>query len=413
MKPIEKKDKNGNVSYKLRVFVGRDSNNKTKIVSSTWKPNPEWSKSRTQKELMLAQVKFQEEVEKNTSEYLENTEVKINADITFAEFSDIYMNNYVNIALKNRTIRDYEGRLKRINPAIGNIKLLDFSPIIINKFLSNLSEDGVKLTIKKGEQPQGLSSKSIKNYKILLSSIFTKAVEWGYLDKTPMVGIVTPKVVSKKTTPLSQEEVTELINLLKEKAPLKYYVFFALDIVSGMRRGELLGLTWDKIDFKKQLITINSNLLYTPKDGIYIDTTKTESSNRVVRISEWLVKLLKKYKKEQSLLKIEKIKSGEYDIWNENQFLFTQENGNPMHPNTPYNWFVRFQKNNNLRVVNIHTLRHTTATLLILNQVNTKLVSGRLGHSSTKTTNDIYADYIKEADEFVNDILDDIIINNQ
>ena len=183
-----------------------------------------------------------------------------------------------------------------------------------------------------------------------------------------------------------------------------------LDVITGMRRGELLALTWDKIDSKKQLITINSNLLYTSEDGIYTDSTKTESSNRIIHISEWLNELLKEYKKEQTKMKNE-IEKG-YSDWNPQGYLFVQKDGSPMHPNTPYGWFMRFQKKNGLREVNIQTLRHTTATLLILNQVHTKLVSGRLGHSSTKTTNDIYAQYIKEADELVSDTLDDIIISD-
>ena len=412
MKAIKKVDKNGNVSYKLRVFVGRDKDNKVKIVSHTWKPDPLWSAARVQKELQIAQLHFEEEVNSQIIAYSDGINSNINKNISFEEFSHIYIRDYAMIALKKRTIRDYEGRLKRIIPAIGHIRLQDFSPVIINKFLSNLSEPGVKLTTKKGMTPQGLSSKSIKNYKILLSSIFTRAVEWEYIDKTPMIGIVTPKVISKKTKPLSQKEVQNLIKLLKEKAPLKYYVFFVLDVITGMRRGELLALTWDKIDNKKQLMTIDSNLLYTSEDGIYTDSTKTESSNRIIHISKWLNELLKEYKNEQEKMKYEAEKENVCSNWNPQGYLFVQKDGSPMHPNTPYGWFMKFQKKNGLRVVNIQTLRHTTATLLILNQVNTKLVSGRLGHSSTKTTNDIYAQYIKEADEFVSDVLDDIIVSD-
>lgn len=414
LKPIKKMDKNGDVVYKLRVFVGRDENNKVKIVSRTWKPDPKWSKPRIEKELVLAISKFQEEIDEQTEKVTkENRTIISNKNrITFEEFSDIFIEDYAKVALKTRTYRDYEGRLKRIKPAIGHINLCDFTPVIINKFLSNLSEPGVKLTVKKGEAPKGLSSKSVKNYKILLSSIFTKAVEWGYIEKTPMIGIVIPRVVSKKIEPLSPEEVKKLIELLRENAPLKYHIFIVLDIITGMRRGELLGLTWDKIDFKKQIITINANLLYTSQDGVYLDSTKTSSSDRAIHISQWLVDLLKAYKKEQQETRERLKESGGNLNWNPDNFVFVRDNGEPIHPNTPYNWFIRFQERNELRVVSIQALRHTTATLLILNQVNTKLVSGRLGHSSTKTTNDIYAEYVKQADEAVNDVLDDIIISN-
>lgn len=411
LKAIKRIDKKGNLSYKLRAYAGQDKNKKVKIVSMTWKPEQDWSEARIQKELELAQFRFQEEVDSQIKLQLEAAKLDSSDSLTFEEFSAKYIAEYAKVALKIRTLRDYESRLKRINPAIGHIMLKDFTPSIINQFLSNLAEDGVKLTVKKGGKPCGLSSKSIKNYKILLSSIFTWAVKWGYLKTSPMDGVVVPKVVSKKAKPLSSSEVKELIKVLSDNAPLKYYVLITLDVVTGMRRGELLGLTWDKIDFKKQLIKINSALLYTPTDGVYVDTPKTESSNRVVHISDWLNNLLKLYYQDYLKLKRKKSKEGITD-WNLRGYLFTQENGNPMHPNTPYHWFINFQKKYNLRVVNIHALRHTTATLLISNQVNTRLVSGRLGHSSTKTTNDIYADYIKEADEAVNEILDNIILPN-
>ncbi len=412
LKPIKKTDKNGDIVYKLRVYMGQDENKKVKIVSRTWKPDPNWSKTRTEKELILALSNFQEEIDEQTKKIIkENRTIISNKNkITFEEFSDIFIDDYAKVALKTRTYRDYEGRLKRIKPAIGHINLCDFTPVIINKFLSNLSEPGVKLTVKKGEVPKGLSSKSVKNYKILLSSIFTKAVEWGYIEKTPMIGIVTPRVISKKIEPLSPDEVKKLIAILQKEAPLKYYLFIVLDIITGMRKGELLGLTWDKIDFKTQIITINSNLLYTVEDGVFLDSTKTASSDRAIHISEWLSDMLKLYKQKQLEIKKQYKESGKDSNWNPNNFVFVGDTGEPIHPNTPYNWFVKFQERNGLRVVSIQTLRHTTATLLILNQVNTKLVSGRLGHSSTKTTNDIYAEYVKEADEIVNEVLDDIII---
>lgn len=409
LKAVKKVDKQGNIGYKLRAYAGRDANKKVKIVSMMWKPDSNWSEARIQKELELAQFRFQEEVDSQIK--LQNDALRLNtsSSLTFDEFCVKYIEEYAKVALKTRTLRDYESRLKRIKPAIGHIMLKDFTPSIINRFLANLSEDGVKLTVKQSGKPSGLSPKSIKNYKILLSSIFSCAVEWGFLESSPMKGIVTPKAITSTPTPLSSEEVKKLIQCLDENAPLKYYVFITLDIITGMRRGELLGLTWDKINFKNQLITINSALLYTPEDGVYVDTTKTESSNRVIHISEWLNNLLKIYHQEYLKTKKQKHQEGLPD-WNQQEYLFFQDNGKPMHPNTPYNWFINFQKKHNLRVVNIHTLRHTTATLLIANQVNTKLVSGRLGHSSTKTTNDIYANYIKEADEAVSEILDDIIL---
>lgn len=322
--------------------------------------------------------------------------LEINSNITLSEFSPIYINNYATQALKKRTLRDYESRLKRLLPAIGYIKLKDFNPLMLTQFFQSLQEKGTKIN----EPEQGLSPKSIRNYSAMLSSIFKMALKWGYIKESPMKGVVLPKVNKPCVTSLSTDEVNKLILLLEEQAPTKYKIFIELILITGMRRGEAVGLTWDKIDFNNGLIYINSTVQYDSIDGIYVDTTKNTSSNRYIKISKWMLDKLKEYKIEQSK-QSESIHSN---------FIFTQNNGKPMHPNTPYTWFTRFQQRNGLQHISIHSLRHTTATLLILNQINTKLVSGRLGHSSTKTTEDIYASYIKEADALVSDTLDKIII---
>lgn len=325
-----------------------------------------------------------------------------NLEITLNDFSVIYIENYASVVLKKRTFRDYQGRLKRLLPSIGHIKLKDFNSLSLSLFFQSLQREGIKI-VRKGKQPEGLSPKSIKNYAAMLSSIFKRAVIWGYLKENPMKGVILPTAKSvNKVSSLSSDEVTELINLLEECAPEKYKIFIELDLVTGMRRGEIIGLTWDKINFNTGIIEVSSTVQYNSVDGIYTDTCKTRSSERFIKISQKMVNKLIEYKKHQS----------SYYKGKDNSYLFLQENGKVMHPNTPYNWFTRFQKANNLRHISIHELRHTTATILICNQVNTKTVSGRLGHSSTKTTTDIYSHYIKEADEFASDVIDKYIFKN-
>lgn len=321
---------------------------------------------------------------------------KINSHIKHSEFVDIYLKCYAKVSLKKRTLRDYEGRLKRLLPAIGHIELIDFNSLMLSQFFQSLLEKGTKVN----NPNEGLSPKSIRNYAAMLSSIFKMAVQWGYIKQSPMQGVILPKSEKPEVKSLSPDDVHNLILLLEEQAPTKYKIFIELVLITGMRRGEAIGLTWDNIDFKNGLISINSTVQYNSVDGIYIDTTKTKNSVRCIKISDWMLRKLIIYKAEQS----RQTKS---------KFLFTQQDGKVMHPNTPYTWFTRFQKRNGLPHISIHSLRHTTATLLILNNINTKLVSGRLGHSNTKTTEDIYASYIKEADALVSNTLDKIIIPNQ
>lgn len=176
-------------------------------------------------------------------------------------------------------------------------------------------------------------------------------------------------------------------------------------IYTGMRRGELCGLKWSDIDFANELMQIDRELLYTPERGIFEDTTKTYGSQRVIKISQLVINSLKEYKKEQTK---NRLKSG--DSWNDTNYIFTQTNGNPIHPDTLTWWFKKFiRRNPSLPDISIHSLRHTNATLLIANGVNLTTVSKRLGHANTSTTTKIYAHAIKTADEMAANTLDDLL----
>ena len=294
--------------------------------------------------------------------------------------------------------------LIRINEYIGNIELGKITPIMLNKFLSDLSKPGAKKTSK---STVPLSTKTIKNYYILLSSIFKTAVKWQILksEDNPMNGVFTPKVQRKPVKALSKDETRTLLKTINESAPLKYQIFINLAVITGMRRGELCGLTWDNIDWENGFIKIDKSVLYDKNNGgVFVDSTKTENSVRIVKIPEYITNLLKKHKEMQDCNK-----SLIGNHWNKNGFLFVQDNGNPMHPNTPYTWFKRFQNSHNLPECSLHALRHTTATLLILNGADIKSVSGRLGHSNSGTTVDTYGYYLREADEVVTQTLYTII----
>lgn len=98
-----------------------------------------------------------------------------------------------------------------------------------------------------------------------------------------------------------------------------------------MRRGELIGLKWRNIDFDNQLIHIISTVLYTPKEGIFEDTTKTQDSVRTIKLSAHIFHLLMEHQQQQ-----EDIKDKLGNQWIDKDFVFTQWNGEAMHPNTPY-----------------------------------------------------------------------------
>ena len=161
-----------------------------------------------------------------------------------------------------------------------------------------------------------------------------------------------------------------------------------------MRRGELCGLNWSDIDLNNCLININKSVLYSSDRGVYEETTKTKSSNRIISIPFDMVKLLKFYQTEQTK---RRLLMG--DMWINSGKVFTSENGNIINPEIFSTWFKKFIQRHNLPDIHFHNLRHTAATLLIAEGVDIATVSKRLGHADRTTTLNIYTHAIKSADE--------------
>lgn len=200
---------------------------------------------------------------------------------------------------------------------------------------------------------------------------------------------------------------------------LQFQVLYQLAIVSGFRRSEMLALTWDKIDFDKNEITINcaAAIIYNKQVE---KTTKTRSSVRQIKMPQSFMELLKLYKKEQLELRMSL-----GDAWATNDdgtpcnFLFIQKNGKQICLSTPNDKLKKFIKYHNSNVasddlklpqITLHSLRHTSATLLLSDQCSDyKTVSSRLGHASTTTTLNIYYHTCKKKDEVAADFMENII----
>jgi integrase len=248
-----------------------------------------------------------------------------------------------------------------------------------------------------------LAGKTVLHHHRLISSILEKAVKWQILYSNPCERVEVPKVERKEARYLDEKQAATLLEYL-EKEPLQYRTIITLFLYSGMRRGELCGLEWSDIDFDKGIIDINKGSLYLPGKGVFEDSTKNFSSQRVIRLPAPIIELLAEHKKEQNC---ERFRLG--DKWENSKKLFTQWDGKPIHPDTTTAWFGKFIKRNSLPPVSIHSLRHTNATLLIANGTDLRTVSKRLGHSNMTTTGNIYTHAIQTADERAADALGDIL----
>ncbi len=406
MASIEKRGEN---SYRITVCDGYKSNGTKNKKRKSVTLDPGLTPKQIEKELHRQATLFEEEVKRGT--YLDA------GKMTFKEFIERWLRDHAEKQLETKTLYRYKEIINtRIIPALGHIKLNKLQPNHLLEFYNNLQEDG----IRKDGKPGGLSEKTIKQHHAIIHCTLEHAVLWQLITSNPADRVKPPKVPKKEAKHLTEDEASLLLEVLNT-APLKYQALIYLDLVTGMRRGELIALKWNNINFDEGTLEVNQAVGYTPESGQFLKDPKNETSKRIIALPPSVIALLKKHKATQNKTKL---KLG--DAWQDENWLFTKWNGELIHVDTVSSWFPEFIRKYNLsiknnieiphnekdkyliREVNFHALRHTAATLLINQGLNVKAVSTRLGHSNTSTTLNIYAHSLRSADKKAADMMEEI-----
>ena len=376
--------KRGN-SYLIRVSCGYDVNGKHKEQSMTWKPDEGMTKKQIEKERNRQAVMFEESV---------NHGFKTSA-MKFQELAEEWFENYAKNALRSTTYERMLQLRKRVYSAIGHLRMDKITPRQIQAFVNSLSKDGAN---ERTGKP--LAPKTIRHNLSFVSDVFAYAVKMGVVSDNPCAKVTLPKNEQTEKKIYTPEQVQKFLTLLNDE-PLKYCTFFNLMIYSGFRRGEMLGLEWKDIDFENNIISIKRTSNYTSERGIYTDTTKTKRSKRVLKISPYIMGILKELKDEQDE---EALRLG--DKWVESDRLFVKWNGEPMNNQTPYGWLKEFCEKNDMPFYGIHSFRHFAASALISSGLDVVTVSGALGHCNSGTTLNVYAHMFQTAQARVAQAMD-------
>ena len=212
-----------------------------------------------------------------------------------------------------------------------------------------------------------------------------------------------PKIERSEVESFQPEELGRILECL-EQEPIKWRTITHLLIVTGCRRGEIMGLHWDAIDWKGRQLRIDRALLYTAESGIYEDTTKTGEA-RFIKVPQETIDMLKLYRAYFDGLRLKN-----KDRWIESGYVFTRDDGGVMNPDNITQWLASFSKRHDLPPIHPHAFRHTMASLLIYNGTDVLTVSKRLGHAKVSTTTDIYSHAIRAADERAAECVADMIL---
>ncbi len=463
-----RKGKDGEiVSYTIRVYHGYDSNGKRlKPYTTTYKPDKGMSPKRIEKELNRCALQFEEQC---TQGY------KLDNKQTFAQYAEYVIELKERSGIKHNTIYSYRKLAERINQGIGHLKLSDIRPQHLNELYSQLSKSGLRegagiataltapegntvlaarlkqygttyktiaekagisentvanaihgkniaadkadaiaaalgvktavlFEVKKDMQP--LSNKTILEHHRFISVVMAQAGKELLIPYNPATKATPPKPLEKEANYFDIEDIQRIRDCLALE-PIKWQTAVHLLLITGARRGEILGLKWNCVDWVNNQIYICNNLLYSPDVGIYETTPKTQTSQRYIKLPAQTMELLKDYRRWQ----LEQ-QNSRGDKWKNTNFVFTQENGEPMNPTSLTGYCTDFSKRYGLPHINPHAFRHTMVSVLYFNGVDSISISRRLGHSKVSTTTDKYGHIMRKADEAAANCIADVIFDN-
>lgn len=425
------RERNGN--YQITVSCGYDIKGKKIVETTTFTPDPSLTPKKREKAVRDFAQQFENKVK--------NGIAMDGRKITLKEFSDRWLEEYANINLQPETVTKYAQELRdKILPALGHLKLSEIKPHNVNSFFASLTKDGARMDGKSG----GYSKASITKTRNVLSSILRTAMEWeiietnpcdkvrlqlddtaeklkfftpaqtsvflDYIEKPYTIKVAGHKRVDDTGIPytVGSYEITRTI-------PEQIRILFNLAIFAGLRKGELLALQWEDIDFDYDIVHIHKAVTLVNGEQV-CKSPKTKTSNRTVSIPHSLTDRLYKLRQSQ-----QEFQSQVGDYWQGNNWIFTQDNGKMMNYSTPYqalqDTITRYNKDKpaeqQLPQIPFHGLRHTSATLLIASQQDIKTVSKRLGHAQTSTTLNIYAHALEESDRKASDALETMLIKEK
>lgn len=370
-----------NNNYEIAVSCGYDINGKQIRRTMTYKPDPNMTAKQIEKEVQRQAVLFEEQCQNGTA--------PTDGRMKLAEYVPLYPEN----AKHRLSPVCYEKYCRMLEicivPMLGHFKLKDIKPIHVQRFVNALEERTEHFNGKKGK----LSPATVRRYYTMLQSVLHSAYKLGLIGVNPADRdrITLPKIEEQTTEIFTQEEITKILDLL-EYEPLQFKLLIHIALNTGCRRGELVGLKWDDINYRAGVLKVErSNYKLTGEAEIKSKTTKTGKSREII-LPPYCLVMLRQFKAEQAQ---QQLLLG--DRWQGDNWIFTQADGKSMYPTTPTLQFDRFLKRNNIPHRKFHALRHTSATLLLSNGTNIKNVASRLGHAQLKTTNR-YVHAIEEAD---------------
>ena len=317
----------------------------------------------------------QGEVKEKLAKALEDSkslDLTLHGQYSVGQWLDIWFENYAKVKVRPSSHATYKGYIEHhLKPFLNDVPLEKLTTLQAQEVYKKLLAGGRVERRESENQPKGLSVKTVRNIHQILSSAMDFAKKQKLILVNPCEACALPKIERKEMKTLTTDQ---LAAFFREAKNTGVYEMYYLELATGMRRGELLGLKWQDIDLAmgtvrvhRQIARINGEVVEAP--------LKTRNSYRTLSIGPDAIAVLQDQRK----------------FAGDSEWVFPSPTGGPISPDSVLNMLHRVLDRAGLPHIRFHDLRHTFATLALQNGVDIKTVSGMLGHFSAGFTLDTYA----------------------
>lgn len=330
------------------------------------------------------------------AEYLSG-EMLMPSDKTVSSYLDEYMRDYVRIQSSPATVRDYEGVIERyLKPMFGKIKLQNLQKTHIQQVYNQWRN-------KSNASDKPLKATTVKHINRVFKASLNVAVELEYIKKNPTNHIKIGRDMEDKDFDVYTVEEIKKLKQAVRGTDMELPVALLFDCV--MRRGELLGLRFQDIDFENKTISIRHSLVESVDSKCpVLKDCKTDGSNRTMVVSDYTMKLLKQQKLRYNT---NRMRYGK-DFGNSNMVI-SKEDGNYFLPKSFTAKWAKTLKKYGLRHIKLHGTRHSAISFLLSQGVPLHIVQKRAGHQDPKITLSVYSHVAKDDERVVADKLESTI----
>jgi len=297
---------------------------------------------------------------------------------TVGHYLERWLDDYVAVSVAPSTASHYQRIVRRVLiPALGGVELTALRPQQIQAFYSRLLRDG------RADGSGGLSARTVLRYHQVLHAALHHAVRWQLLARNPADAVQPPRAARRELTTIGAADVSHLLAAADE-TPIGSLARMA--VMTGMRRGELLGLRWQDVDLDAGMAHVQQTAQRIAGQGWVFRQPKTRLSRRAIALSPATVRLLRRHRREQLA---GRLLAG--SAYQDRDLVFASGLGTPLEPGTIARTWRRVLESADVGHIRWHDLRHAHATLMLSAGVHPKVVSERLGHASIAITLDTYS----------------------